>query len=91
MSLGVILVNFRLAEDRFGDAAVDRVDCATGWDMEDEKQMKEMDQCVVDGEPMSSICSSMCRPFDKLIEFTWVAGRYLCYMLETIQNARGPS
>ena len=53
MSLGVARVNFKVAElfcsNRFGDAAVDvgfghglEVDCATGWDMEDEEQMQEV-------------------------------------------------
>ena len=53
MSLGVALVNFKVAElfcsNRFGDAAVDMgfehgfvVDYATGWDMEDEEQMQEV-------------------------------------------------
>ena len=57
MLLGVILVNMKVAElfceDRFGDAAVgDGFECglgvehATGWNIEDEKFMKEMDQCV---------------------------------------------
>ena len=70
MLLSVILVNMTVAElvceDRFGDAAVgDGFECglgvehATGWDTEDEKLMKEMDQCVGDEEPVSSICSSM--------------------------------
>ena len=53
MSLGVAPVNFKVAvlfcKNRFGDAAVDMgferglvVDYATGWDMEDEEQMKEV-------------------------------------------------
>ena len=63
MSLGVALVNFKVAElfctNRFGDAAVDMgfergrvVDCATGWDMEDEEQMKvvEVQRRVMEDE-----------------------------------------
>ena len=53
-SLGLVPVNFKVAElfcrNSFGDAAVGKglkrglvVDCATGWDMEDEKQMKEVE------------------------------------------------
>ena len=53
MSLGVALANFKVAKmfcrKRFGDAAVSMgfergivVDCATGWDVEDEEQMEEV-------------------------------------------------
>ena len=37
-------------EDRFGDAAVRKVTGAKGWDMEDEKQMKEVKRRVMDEE-----------------------------------------
>ena len=64
-----------LCEDRFGDAAVGNglerglgVEHATGWDVEDDKQRKEDGQCIVDEKTVSSICSSMRRSFDKLIE-----------------------
>ena len=53
MSLDLVLMNFKVAEvfckNRFGDAAVDRglecglgVDCATCWDIEDERRVKEV-------------------------------------------------
>ena len=53
-SLGLVPVNFKVAEsfcrNSFGDAAVGKgfkrglgVDSATGLDMEDEKQMKEVE------------------------------------------------
>ena len=35
-----------------------------------------------DEEPRSSICSSMCCSFSKLIELMYVTGKYLCSMLE---------
>ena len=85
-SLGVAPVNFKVAElfckNRFGDAAVDMglerglvVDYATGWDMEDEEQMKEVERRVLEEEPVLLIGSPMCRSFDKLIEFARVTGR----------------
>ena len=50
MSLGLVLVYFKVAElfyeDRFGDAAGGKANCATGWDIEDEKQMKEVTRRV---------------------------------------------
>ena len=63
MSLGVALANFKVAKmfcrSRFGDAAVSMgfergivVDCATGWDMEDEEQMEEVERRVRDEEPV---------------------------------------
>ena len=54
MSLDFVLVNFKVAklfcEDRFGDAAVARAKCATGWDIEGEEQMRGVKRRVVDEE-----------------------------------------
>ena len=86
MSLGVAPVNFNVAElfcsNRFGDAAVDMgferglvVDYATGWDVEDEEKMKEIERRVVGEEPVWLIGSPMCRSFIKLIDLTRVTGR----------------
>ena len=54
-------------EDKFGDAAVGKVTCATGSDMEDEKQMKEVKRRVIDEEHG--------RTFDKLIEMIWITSK----------------
>ena len=35
-----------------------------------------------DEEPVSSICSTMCCSFSKLIELMYVTGKFLCSMLE---------
>ena len=51
-------------EDRCGDAAVGKVTGATGWDMEDEKQMKEVKRRLMDEEHG--------RTFDKLIDMIWI-------------------
>ena len=86
MSLGVAPVNFKVPElfcrNRFGDAAVDTgfepghvVDYATGWDMEDEEQMKEVERRVMEEEPVLLVGSPMCRSFDKLIELARVTSR----------------
>ena len=54
-------------EDRFGDAAVDRANCVTRWDVEDEKQMKELKRRVrYEKHDLT---------FDKLIELMRVTGR----------------
>ena len=63
-----------LYEDKFGDAAVGKVKCATGWDLDNEKQMKEVNRRVRAEEHG--------RTFDKLIELTRVPGRNLCYVLD---------
>ena len=76
-------MNFKVAElfcsNRFGDAAVDMgfehgfvVDYATGWDMEDEEQMQEVERRVMEEEPVLFIGSPMCRFCDKLIELVRV-------------------
>ena len=68
MSLGVAPANFKVAElfcrNRFGDADVSMgfergiaVDCATGWDKEDEEQMEEVERRVLDEEPVLLIGS----------------------------------
>ena len=73
-SLGVAPVNFKVTDlfckNNFGDAAVDMgferrlvVDCATGWYMEDEEQMKEVERRVMEEEPVLLIGSPMCRSF----------------------------
>ena len=85
-SLGVALVNFKVAElfcsNRFGDAAVDvgfehglEVDYATGWDMEDEEQMQEVERRVMEEEPVLLIGSPTCRSCDRLIELARVTGQ----------------
>ena len=78
-----------VCEDRFSDAAVGdgfecglRVEHTTGWYTEDEKLMKEMDQCVGDEELVSSICSSMCCSLSRLIELIYVTSENLCSVLE---------
>ena len=72
VSLDGVLMNFRVAEvcceDRFSDA-VDvrglvsglRVDCATGWVIEDERHVKEVQRRIVDEESINN--SSMFRSF----------------------------
>ena len=81
MSLGVAPANFKVAElfyrNRCGDAAVNMgfergfaVDCATGWNMSDEEQMKDVQQRVCDEEPVLLIRSPVCRAFSTLIELT---------------------
>ena len=81
MSLGVAPANFKVADmfrrNRLGDTTVDVgfergfvVDCAPGWDMDDEEQMEEVDQRVRDEEPVLLIGSPMCRAFSTLIELT---------------------
>ena len=72
LSLDLVLMNFRVAEvfceDRFSDA-VDvrgpesglRVDCATGWVIEDERHVKEVQRRIVDEESINN--SSMFRSF----------------------------
>ena len=78
VSLGVAPSNFKVAElfcrNRFGEAAVSMgferclvVDCATGWNMSDEEQMKEFEQRVRDEEPVL------------LIGFHCVAHSALCW------------
>ena len=68
MSLSVVpKVAELFCEDRFGDAAVGKVTGATGWDMEDEKQMKEVKRRVMDEEHG--------RTFDKLIEMIWITSK----------------
>ena len=73
MSLGVAPANFKVAElfcrSRFGDADVSMgfergfvVDHATHWNMSDEEQMQEVEQRVLDEEPVLSIGSPLCRP-----------------------------
>ena len=68
MPLGVAPANFKVVElfcrNRFGDAAVSMgfergivVDCATGWDMEDEEQVEEVERRVRDEEPVLLIGS----------------------------------
>ena len=63
MSLGVAPANVKVVElfcrNRFGDAAVSMgfergivADCATGWDMEDEELMEEVERRVRDEEPV---------------------------------------
>ena len=54
-------------EDRFGDAAVGKVTGAKGWDMEDEKQMKEVKRRVMDEEHGGT--------FYKLIEMIWITSK----------------
>ena len=65
--LVLVLVIFKVAElfceDRFGDAAVDRVCCAIAWDIENETQMKEVKRRVMDDEHS--------RMFDKMIAACW--------------------
>ena len=58
------------------------MDHATAWYNEHEKLMKEMDQRVGDEEPVSSIWSSMCCSFSKLIELMYVTGEFLWSMSE---------
>ena len=68
MSLSVVpKVAELFCEDRFGHAAVGKVTGATGWDMEDEKQMKEVKRRVMDEEHG--------RTFDKLIVMIWIASK----------------
>ena len=65
MSLSVVpKVAELFCEYRFGDAAVGKVTGATVWDMEDEKQMKEVKRRVMDEEHG--------RTFDKVIEMIWI-------------------
>ena len=81
MSLGVAPATFKVAElfcrNRSGDAAVSMgfehglvVDFATGWNMSDEEQMKEVEQRVRDEEPVLLLGSPMCCAFSTLIELT---------------------
>ena len=42
------------------------VNCATGWDMRVEEQMKEVEQRVRDEEPVLLIGSPVCRAFSTL-------------------------
>ena len=76
LDLGSVLVNFNVAElfceDRFGDAAVDRVCCAAGWDIEDEEQTSGVRRRDVDEKHGIM--------FDELFERMQVTGRYLCRM-----------
>ena len=46
------------------------VDHATGWNMSDEEQVKEVEQRVRDEEPVLLLGSPMCRAFSTLIELT---------------------
>ena len=48
--------------------AVGKANCVTGWDIEDEQQMKEVKRRVMDEEHG--------RTFDKLIELTRIRRRY---------------
>ena len=68
MPLDVAPANFKVVElfcrNRFGDAAVSMgfergivVDCATGWDMEDEEQVEEVERRVRDEEAVLLIGS----------------------------------
>ena len=77
LSLGMAPANFKMAEsfcrNRFGEAAVSLgfehglvLDCATGWNMSNEEQMKEVGQRVCDEEPVLLIGSPMCRAFSTL-------------------------
>ena len=74
MSFSVAPVSFKVAElfcrSKFGDAAVDMgfesglvVDSATGWDMEEDEQMKEIERRVMKKELVLLIGSPMCRSF----------------------------
>ena len=68
MSLSVVPKVAELScEDRFGDAAVGNVTGATGWDKEEEKQMKEVKRRVMDEEHG--------RTFDKLMEMIWITSK----------------
>ena len=84
MSLGSVLVNCKVAElfcgDRVDDAAVHKASWATGWDIEDERRMKEVKRRVMDEEHG--------RTSDKLFELMCVTGKYLCYLLERFQKAQ---
>ena len=50
------------------------MDCATGWDMEDVEQMKEVERRIIEEELVLLIGSLMCRSFGKWIELLPVAG-----------------
>ena len=49
------------------------VDCATGWNMNDEEQMEKVEQRIRDEEPVLLIGSPTCGAFSTLIDFD--AGR----------------
>ena len=51
------------------------VEYATGWDMDDEKQMDEVERRVRDEEPVLLIVSPVCRAFSTLIELTRATGK----------------
>ena len=78
ISLDLDLMDFKviklLCEDKFDDSATDTTNCVTDWDIDDEKQMKEVKRLVMDKD--------YGRTFDKLIELTRVTDRNLRSMLE---------
>ena len=78
ISLDVAPANVEVAElfcgNRFGGTAVDMgferglvVDCATGWDMDDEEQMEVVGRRVRDEEPVLSIGSPLYQGFSTLM------------------------
>ena len=86
--VGVAPANDKVA-DWFGDMGFERglvVDYATGWDMDGEEQMEEVERRVRDEEPVLLIGSPMCRAFSTLIELTRSTGKFerhlrLCFMM----------